>query len=66
MGINEIWYRTKTVLPKDIAIDGDTNRQFLYFIQTLMQKHPSRRPPSAKKALEWFYSVLPTMNLEGV
>lgn len=61
MSVNEIWYRTKTVLPKDILIDGDINRQFLSFIQTLMQKHATRRPPSAKKALEWFYAVLPTM-----
>lgn len=66
MNVNEIWYRANTVLPKDISIDGDINRQFISFIQTLMQKHPTRRPPSAKKALEWFYVVLPTMKLEDI
>jgi serine/threonine protein kinase len=66
MSVNEIWYRTKTVSPKNIIIDGDTNRQFISFIQTLMQKHPTRRPPSAKKALEWFNAVVPTMQLEGL
>ena len=66
MSVNEIWYRTKTVSPKNIIIDGDTNRQFISFIQTLMQKHPTRRPPSARKALEWYDAVVPTMQLEGL
>jgi eukaryotic-like serine/threonine-protein kinase len=66
LSLDEIWYRTKTVSPKNILIDGDINRQFISFIQTLMQKHPTRRPPSAKKALEWFGAVLPTMRLEDM
>ena len=63
--IQEIWYRTKTVIPKDFLIDGDTHRQLISFIQTLMQKHPTRRPPTAKKALEWFNSVLLTLDIGG-
>ncbi|MCE5286079.1 MAG: serine/threonine protein kinase [Pelosinus sp.] len=66
MSRNEIWYRTKTVSPKNVIISGDTSRQFISFIQTLMQKHPTRRPPTAKKALEWFKAVVPTMQLEGL
>lgn len=60
---NEIWYKTVTVVPKDYNISGDTDRQLIGFIQTLMQKQISKRPPSAKKALEWYYSVLKTLNI---
>lgn len=61
--LNEVWYKTKTVTPKDYLIEGDTNKQLLGFIETLMQKHPTRRPSTAKKALELFSIVIPT--LEG-
>lgn len=64
--IQNIWYRTKTITPQDFLIDGDTNRQLISFIQTLMQKHPTRRPPTAKKALEWLNVILPTLKLGGV
>ncbi|MDK2919510.1 MAG: eukaryotic-like serine/threonine-protein kinase [Candidatus Petromonas sp.] len=63
MNLNEIWYRTKTVVPKDYMIDGDKNKQLISFIQTLMQKHITRRPPTAKKAMEWFEAVLHTLEL---
>lgn len=65
MNLNEIWYRTKTVMPKDYTIAGDTNKQLISFIQTLMQKHITRRPPSAKKALEWFEALLSSIDLGG-
>ena len=55
--INEIWYNTVTVVPQSVVIDGDIDMQFMGLIQTLMQKHITRRPRTAKKALEWFYSV---------
>jgi eukaryotic-like serine/threonine-protein kinase len=61
--LNEIWYRTATVLPKDDLILGDTDSQLFGLIQTLMQKQVSKRPPSAKKALEWYYTVLETLSL---
>lgn len=62
--VNEIWYRTKTVIPIDYIIKGDNSKQLISFIQTLMQKHTSRRPPSARKAYEWFQVLLPTIVLE--
>ncbi|NSW92086.1 MAG: serine/threonine protein kinase [Firmicutes bacterium] len=65
MDLNEIWYKTKTVIPKDYIIDGDKNKQLISFIQTLMQKHITRRPPNAIKALEWFKAVLPTLEIGG-
>lgn len=61
--LNEIWYRTATVMPKDDLIPGDTDSQLFGLIQTLMQKQVSKRPPSAKKALEWYYTVLGTLSL---
>jgi len=61
--INEIWYKTVTVIPKDDLISGDTDSQLIGLIQTLMQKQVSKRPPSAEKALEWYYAVLSTLSL---
>jgi serine/threonine-protein kinase len=66
MDLNEIWYRTKTTIPKDFIIEEDKNRQLTSFIQTLMQKHVTRRPPTAKKALEWYEALLPTVQIGGV
>ena len=59
----EVWYKTATVTPKNYSIEGDRDGQLIGFIQTLMQKQPSRRPPSAKKALEWFRAVVKTIIL---
>lgn len=61
--LNEIWYLTATVTPKGYIIPGDTDSQLIGLIQTLMQKQVSKRPPSAKKALEWYYAVLSTLSL---
>jgi len=55
--INEVWYRTATAVPLDINIVGDDDRKLMGFLQTLMNKHISRRPPTAQKALDWFYIV---------
>lgn len=59
----EVWYKTATVTPKNYSIEGDRDGQLIGFIQTLMQKQPSRRPPNAKKALEWFRAVVKTIIL---
>lgn len=61
--LNEIWYKTATVMPSNLIIPGDTDRQLIGFIQTLMQKQTSKRPPSAKKALEWYYVVRDTISI---
>lgn len=60
---NEIWYKTATVVPKTYKISGDTDGQLFGLIMTMMQKQVSKRPPSAAKALEWFYVVLSTIKL---
>jgi serine/threonine-protein kinase len=66
MNVNEIWYKTKTVLPKSFKIEGDSDSQLISFIQTLMQKHITRRPPNAKKAFEWLNTLLPTIDFGGI
>lgn len=60
---NEMWYRTVTVTPENYLIPGDKDSQLMGLIQTLMQKQVSKRPPSAKKALEWFYTVQKTITI---
>ena len=57
MDLNEVWYRTATVLPQLVSIKGDKDMQFIGLIETFMQKHITRRPKTAKKALEWYQSV---------
>ena len=58
---NEIWYKTITVVPERLQIKGDTQQQFMGLIETLMMKPISKRPSSAKKALEWLYGLKETL-----
>lgn len=57
MDLNEVWYRTATVMPQIVSIKGDKDMQFMGLIETFMQKHITRRPKTAKKAFEWYQSV---------
>lgn len=57
ININEIWYNTVTVVPQSIEIEGDVNMLFMDLLKTFMQKHVTRRPPTAEKALAWFENV---------
>lgn len=61
--LNEIWYHTVTVTPKEFLIPGDQDKQLMGLIQTLMQKPVSKRPPNAQKALQWFKLVLSTLSI---
>lgn len=61
--LGEIWYRTRTIVPKCYDLEGDKAKQLIGFIQTLMQKHINRRPPTAIKAREWLNAVLKTVDL---
>ncbi len=61
--LNEVWYQTITATPENYLIPGDTDGQLMGLIQTLMQRQVSKRPPSAKKALEWFYTVRKTLTI---
>lgn len=55
--LNEIWYNTVTIIPQSVEIEGDVDMQFIGLLQTFMQKHITRRPDTAEKALEWFDNV---------
>lgn len=61
---NEIWYKTVTVSPERLKIEGDTQQQFMGLIETLMMKQISKRPSSAKKALEWLNGLKGTLIIE--
>ena len=65
LDISEVWMRTATVIPQDFSITGDNDRKLMSFLQTLMQKHISRRPPSARKAFEWFSIIKDTVEIDG-
>lgn len=55
--LNEIWYNTVTIIPQSVEIEGDVDMQFIGLLQTYMQKHITRRPDTAEKALAWFDNV---------
>lgn len=57
LDLNDIWYNTITVVPESIEIAGDKDMKFMALIQTFMQKHVTRRPIAASKAMEWFEIV---------
>ena len=55
--LNEVWYNTVTIIPQSVEIEGDVDMQFIGLLQTYMQKHITRRPDTAEKALAWFDNV---------
>lgn len=55
--VNEIWYNTVTIMPQSVEIEGDVDMLFIGLLQTFMQKHITRRPETAEKALAWFDNV---------
>lgn len=65
MNFNEIWYNTVTVVPESVDIPGDYDMQFIGLIQTYMQKHITRRPATAQRAMEWFYNVKENLEKGG-
>lgn len=58
----DVLHRTETVNPEQLKIDGDINGELSRFIQSLMEKYPSRRPPSARIALSWFQQIVKNTN----
>lgn len=49
----EVLQRTETITPVQYSIKGDTQSQFMALLGTMMGKYPSRRPRTAKQALDW-------------
>ena len=53
----EVLRRTESVVPAELTIPGDHGNEVNGFIGVLMSKYPSRRPPTALQAREWFQTI---------
>ena len=49
----EVLQKTETITPVQYSIKGDTQSQFMALLGAMMGKYPSRRPRTAKKAIDW-------------
>lgn len=54
----DVLRRTENLKVEYLKIDGDTNNNLSRFIHCLMEKYPSRRPPTAKIAGSWFQQII--------
>jgi serine/threonine protein kinase len=61
----DVYRRTATVDAAPLTIPGDSQKLLAGFVSTLMAKHPSRRPRTAKQAQDWFVALLPTIQGSG-
>lgn len=62
-GLFDIWYKTITLFPESIQIDGDDGMQFVNLIQVFMAKPIAQRPRNVEKAIKWFYEVKQKLGL---
>lgn len=63
--IIDVYMKTESFLEDPLAIPGDKNNELAGFIQTLMQKNHTFRPPTAKMAFSWFKEVIKTLSQEN-
>ena len=49
----EVLQKTETITPVQYSINGDTQSQFMALSGAMMGKYPSRRPRTAKQAIDW-------------
>ena len=49
----EVLQKTETITPVQYSIKGDTQSQFMALLGEMMGKYPSRRPRTAKQAIDW-------------
>lgn len=49
----EVLQKTETITPVQYLIKGDTQSQFMALLGAMMGKYPSRRPRTAKQAIDW-------------
>ncbi|MBE7447008.1 MAG: serine/threonine protein kinase [Planctomycetia bacterium] len=61
----DILRRTETLSPDILLIPGDSQRLLSGFINILMDKYPSRRPRTAKIALDWYTALLPSIKTKN-
>lgn len=56
----DVLQKTETITPVSYSIEGDTQKQFMALLGSMMGKYPSRRPKSAEQALGWLNAAKPT------
>ena len=49
----EVLQKTETITPVQYSFEGDTQSQFMALLGAMMGKYPSRRPRTAKQAIDW-------------
>lgn len=57
--------RTEILNPSLLIIKGDDHSELAKFIAILMEKFPSRRPPTAFYAQNWFKTISDSMNINS-
>lgn len=62
--IIDVYMKTETLTEDPLEILGDINNELRAFIQTLMQKNYTYRPPSAKIAFDWFLEIYNSLKSE--
>ncbi len=60
----EIVYKTITVSPAYLKLNGDKNGLFAQLINIMMAKSPSQRPDTAQKALSYLRAIKSSLELE--
>ena len=63
--IYQIMTRTMTVVPPNLALQGDTKGMFGLFINMLMAKNQSQRPETATDAMRYLLAIKASLNLGG-
>lgn len=56
----EVLQKTETITPVNYSINGDTQKQFMALLGSMMGKYPSRRPKTAEQALGWLRAAKST------
>lgn len=60
----DVLRRTEGFKPKPLTVQGDPSNQLSQLISVLMEKYPSRRPQSAKMALDMYNKIFTTIAKE--
>ncbi|HUM84334.1 MAG TPA: serine/threonine-protein kinase [Lachnospiraceae bacterium] len=59
----DILQNTETITPVAFCAEGDSQKQFMSLLSSMMGKYPSRRPVNAEQALGWLQAAKSTLSL---
>ncbi len=59
----DVLQNTETITPVAFYADGDTQKQFMSLLSSMMGKYPSQRPTNATQALGWLQAAKATLSL---